>query len=249
MDKLTGKTHKAGGFLCSVIGFALLRENHILLDGVNEGLQWLMMYPFCYWGSVASDLDHNPHAIPMKDPPSRVVSGLLHLTAPLEKSLSKNGDTKSGVYKFARFFNAHHRSWQTHSDLTLFLLLFLLNSITNGVFGLGAVDSLLLSIALMGVTIGLIAHLVLDMLTTEGIWSILLVVLSRVVRKINPRIKNFPEKLHIVPSLHFFRTGDKWEMFVQKVIKILNVCATLYLIWTIFDVGSLLPFKITFFGK
>lgn len=243
---MTGETHKLGGFVCSVVGFAVLRENGLLLKDVHEGLQWLMIYPFCYWGSVASDLDHNTHAIPMKDPPSRIVNGALHLTAPLEKALKDGGDTKSFLYKFARLFNAHHRSWQTHSDLTLFALLFLLNRVVHGDFGLSAVSSLFLSIVIVGVSIGLIAHFILDMLTTDGVWSVLLVVLGRVIRKFNPRLKYFPEKLRLVPRSSLFKTGDKWEKFVQKVLRILNVCATLYLVWTVFNIGSLIPFKITF---
>lgn len=243
---MTGKTHRYGGFLCSVIGFALLRENHMLIDGANEGLQWLMMYPFCYWGSVASDLDHNKHAIPMKDEPSKLINKLLHLTAPLQKSLEKSGATKGALYKFAKLFNAKHRSWQTHSDLTFFTLLFILYCVVSGKFAMGAVDSLLLSIILTGVIIGLIAHFVLDMLTTDGVWSILLVVLGKILRKLNPRIKQFPEKLRIVPPVHFFRTGDSWEKFVQKVLRVLNVLAMIYLLWTVFNIGSLIPYEIHF---
>ena len=139
---MTGKTHRAGGFLCSVVGFALLRENNLLLPNVNEGLQWLMMYPFCMWGSVASDLDHHWQSCPMKDPPSYVVNKLLHLTAPVQKSLEKAGDKKSGVYKVAKTFNASHRSWQTHSDLTLFVMIGLLIAVLNNNFGLGQIDAM-----------------------------------------------------------------------------------------------------------
>ena len=43
---MTGKTHRAGGILCSIIGFAILKEKGLLLPDVNEGLQWLIIYPF-----------------------------------------------------------------------------------------------------------------------------------------------------------------------------------------------------------
>ena len=56
---MTGNTHRAGGMLCSVVGFALLKEQGLLLPEINPCIQWLVMYPFCYWGSTASDLDHN----------------------------------------------------------------------------------------------------------------------------------------------------------------------------------------------
>ena len=43
---MTGKTHKAGGMLCTIVGFTILKENGLLINNVNEGVQWLMMYPF-----------------------------------------------------------------------------------------------------------------------------------------------------------------------------------------------------------
>ena len=216
---MTGKTHRAGGFLCSVVGFALLKENGLLLPNVNEGLQWLMMYPFCMWGSVASDLDHHWMSSPMKDPPSYVVNKLLHATAPLQKALDKTGDKKSGLYKFAKTFNASHRSWQTHSDLTLILMFMLLLAVLNNSFGLGAVDALLLRIVMMGVSLGVIAHFILDMLTTEGVTSV---------------------------DWTCFSTSGAWENWVNKLLKVLNILAMIYLLWNIFGLGNLFPYQITF---
>lgn len=243
---MTGKTHRAGGFLCSVVGFALLKENGLLLSNVSEGLQWLMMYPFCMWGSVASDLDHHWMSSPMKDPPSYVVNKILHATAPLQKALEKTGDTKSGLYKFAKTFNASHRSWQTHSDLTLILMFVLLMAVLNNSFGLGAVDALLLRIAVMGVCLGVIAHFILDMLTTDGIVSVVLLGICKLARTANPRIRQFKCKIGIVPHWHCFSTSGSWENWVNKLLKVLNVLAMLYLLWNIFGLGSLFPYQITF---
>ena len=33
---MTGKTHKAGGMLVSIVGFAILREKGLLLPDVNQ---------------------------------------------------------------------------------------------------------------------------------------------------------------------------------------------------------------------
>ena len=84
---MTGKTHKMGGMLMSVVGFTVLKNNGLLLANVNEGLQWLMIYPFCMWGSIASDLDHHWDSCPSKDIPSWFVHKALHITEPAYKKL------------------------------------------------------------------------------------------------------------------------------------------------------------------
>lgn len=238
---MTGKTHRAGGFLCSVVGFALLRENGLLLPNVSEGLQWLVMYPFCMWGSVVSDLDHHWQSCPMKDPPSYVVNKLLHLTAPIQKSLEKAGDKKSGVYKIAKTFNASHRSWQTHSDLTLFLMLILIALVMANSLGFGAVDAMLLRMIVLGVSLGVIAHFILDMLTTDGVTSVFLIALGKLFR-----IKKFPRKLRFVPKWHCFATSGSWEIWVNKALKVLNIIAMVYLLWNILGVSRLFPYTISF---
>jgi len=243
---MTGKTHRAGGFLCSVVGFAILRENNLLLPNVNLCLQWLMMYPFCMWGSVASDLDHIWSYSPMKDPPSYIVNKLLHLTAPIQRSCELAGDESSGLYKVARTLNANHRSWQTHSDLTLLLLFTIVNIILNNSLGLGAVDVTLLRFVVLGVSIGMIAHFILDMLTTDGIKSVLLILIGRVLRRVSPSIRHLPETIRFVPRWHCFRTSGSWEVFIGKILKILNILATLYLLWSILGVNRFFPYEITF---
>lgn len=243
---MTGKTHRAGGFLCSVVGLFVLKNNGLLLDGVSIWLQWLAMYPFCIWGSVANDLDHNWQCCPYRDPFSMVINKLLHITAPIEKTLELSGDTSSGLYKVAKTFNASHRSWQTHSDLTFLILVSLLVAVLRNSFGLGAVEALLIRVMLMGVTLGMIAHFLLDMMTTDGIHSLLLKGIGRLLRKLNPSIRHFPEKIRFVPAWRCFHTNGGWEAFVFKVLKVLNILAMLYLLWSVFGIGNLIPYEITF---
>ena len=242
---MTGKTHRAGGMLCSIVGFAILRENGLLLPNVNEGLQLLIMYPFCMWGSIASDLDHHWDSCPQKDYPSWLVHKVLHITAPIEKSL-ESVDKKSPVYKVSHLLNAKHRSWQTHSDLTLFAMLYLMYLLISGKFvGLGVVDGALLSLVLMGVTLGIIAHFILDMITPEGIWLIGMTIINQGLRLMNPRAGFLPEKLHFVPHKKLFATGGAWECFVQKVLKIATAVAVVWLLVTLFIPNwmSYIPFE------
>lgn len=241
---MTGGTHKAGGMLMSIVGFALLKNNNLLAQDVNLGLQWLVIYPFCMWGSIASDLDHNPNAIPMKDYPSKLVNKALHITKPIEDVTE--GNKKSFLYKVARFFNARHRSWQTHSDLTLGVMIFLLyNLLTVQTLGsLSVTDLVILRLALMGVCIGVLAHFLLDVITPEGIWLSGCCIFNKLIRH-----KILPEKLHLVPKGHsFFATGGKWEMFIRKVLQIGTWIALVWLLLSVFwpNWVDYIPFTISF---
>lgn len=241
---MTGGTHKAGGMLMSIVGFALLKNNNLLAQDVNLGLQWLIIYPFCMWGSVASDLDHNPNAIPMKDYPSKLVNKALHITKPIEDVTE--GNKKSFLYKVARFFNARHRSWQTHSDLTLGVMIFLLyNLLTVQTLGsLSITDLVILRLTLMGVCIGVLAHFLLDIITPEGIWLSGCCIFNKLIRH-----KILPEKLHLVPKGHsFFATGGKWEMFIRKVLQIGTWIALVWLLLSVFwpNWVDYIPFTISF---
>ncbi len=86
---MTGKTHRQGGMLCSLVGFALLKQNGLLNPEVNELVQLLVMYPFCVWGSVASDLDHEWDSAPTKGYPDFVINKALHITKPLANFFEK----------------------------------------------------------------------------------------------------------------------------------------------------------------
>lgn len=242
---MTGKTHKQGGILCAIVGFILLYKYNLLIDNANMWLQFLVMYPFCIWGSVASDLDHHWKSCPQKDVVSYLINKLLHLTAPIQKSMEKSGNTKSVLYRIARMLNAKHRSWQTHSDMTLCAMLYLLYLVLNKRIFQGEIDSVLASLILVGVCIGVIAHFALDLITPEGIYIFILVIIHNVFD-----VKAVPEKLHLVPKKEFFATGGPWEQFIQKVLKIATILATLYLIFGIIWTGWLdwIPFEISIGG-
>ena len=249
---MTGKTHRAGGMLCSIVGFSLLQKNGLLLQDVSIWSQWLVIYPFCMYGSIVSDLDHHWDACPNKDYPSWLINKALHITKPIkdnmEQTMPASARKDNLLYKFASIFSASHRSWQTHSDLTLFCMLYLLNAIMSGRFSnLGAVDVSILSLVLIGLCLGIIAHFILDIITPDGVWVVGLVLLEKFLRLFSPRI-NIPKKLHLVPHGEFFATGGKWEEFIQKVLKILTFVA---LAWFLLNAlvpnwKTYLPYTISF---
>lgn len=252
---MTGKTHKMGGMFISVVGFSLLKKNGLLIPDVNEGLQWLAMYPFCMWGSIASDLDHHWDSCPSKDIPSWFVHKALHITNPvykhLDDKLSGSEKKHSVPYKVTRFLSSRHRSWQTHSDLTFVLMLYLLVSIMNGRFAIfSQTDILLLTLMLTGVCLGVVAHFILDLLTPEGVWNSVVVVLNRFIFK--GKIPRRFEKWHFVPKMKCFATGSSWEDFIYKLLKFLTVVSVIYLLVTIFfsselkSLVDMIPYTIEF---
>ena len=229
---MTGKTHRAGGVLCSVIGFELLRRNGLLLPDVNEALQLVVMYPFCIWGSVASDLDHNWECAPQKDIISRGINASLHITEPICEGMERTHQDNTRLYKVLNLLNAKHRSWQTHSDLTLILVLLVLNWVSNTSPGgaISAVDVSIIALILMGVCIGLIAHFILDMLTPEGIWFTPGVIFSFIASKITKRRVSLLQKIHLVPKLKFFATGGAWEELIHRLLQVSTVLASVYIL-------------------
>lgn len=243
---MTGATHRAGGMLVSIVGFAILRQKGLLLPNVNEAVQWLVMYPFTMWGSVASDLDHHWDSCPSKDIPSRAVNMALHITKPIKKTLEKAGADKNPIYKAADFLNASHRSWQTHSDLTLFAMLYLLYMVFTGGFpSLSQVDSTIITLVLTGICLGVVAHFILDALTPEGILLVIPAVLNKLLKLFKVKVQ-LPQKLHLVPKTSFFATGGSWEQFVQKILRVGTVLCVLWFLFVQFApvIGGFLPWEI-----
>ena len=224
---MTGKTHRVGGMLCVLGGFTYLESKGLLLRNVNPLLQLTVMYPFALYGSIVSDLDHNANSIPSKDIVSVAVNRVLHLTSGLNESTG-------GRNKMFGILDAKHRSWQTHSDLFLVALMYALYQMVMET-KLATVESVIWSLVGMGFVLGVISHLVLDMITPEGIWSILLVGVGRVTGN-----KVMPKKLRLVPDSKFFSTGGPWESLVRNILWICCVVLFIRLIYL------MTPYRITF---
>lgn len=224
---MTGKTHRVGGMLCVLGGFTYLESKGLLLRNVNPLLQLTVMYPFALYGSIVSDLDHNANSIPSKDIVSVAINRVLHLTSGLNESTG-------GRNKVFGLLDAKHRSWQTHSDLFLVALMYALYQMVMET-KLATVESVIWSLVGMGFILGVISHLVLDMITPEGIWSFILVGISKVTGK-----KLIPKKLRLVPDSKFFSTGGPWESLVRNILWICCVVLFIRLIYL------MSPYRITF---
>lgn len=243
---MTGDTHKAGGMLCAVAGFLLLKQQGLLLSNVNELVQLGVLYPFAMWGSTLPDTDHDWSSCPNKGVPNYLINKLLHITTPVYRRLDETlpSHLKRGLgFRLAKLLSANHRSWQTHSDLTLVAVIYLLFKVMSGGIGTGAVDSVdtaIITLMLAGVGMGVVAHFVLDMLTPQGIWFTFGVLVNKLAKR-----HILPVKLRVVPSSPLFSTGSNWEMLVCKLVKIATVVAVAIFLLTYISPDLLANYSIS----
>lgn len=225
---MTGKTHRVGGMLCVLGGYTILEHKGMLLGNVNPLVQLMVMYPFAIYGSVISDLDHNWHSAPSKDIFSFIINKILHLSSGIRDRL--NG--KSIIGKFLAVFDANHRSWQTHSDLLFIIMILLFINIINS--PVNNANDAIVRLILVGLILGAISHLFLDMLTPEGIWCISLYCFGRLFNI------NSITKVSLVPDKNFFKTGGTWENIVRNIMWVFCLILILRIL------VSLSPYAISF---
>lgn len=212
---MEGKTHRLGGTVCALAGFIAFKESGYLLpdEVVSPALQFLVVYSAGIYGGMWSDNDHHWESSPLKDPASWVQNKLLHLANKpykvLDERLSSTEKRSSFFYKTLKFLACRHRSWQTHSEVTLLAIWWLMTN--PQVLFNGAVDSVLWMLVMMGFGLGVISHLLLDCLTTEGIRF----ALGVFIRSYAPSFP-IPETIRFVPPSPVFKTGSNWELMIRK---------------------------------
>ena len=209
---MLGKTHRVGGALSALIGFAVLQSQDALIPDVNPWLQLAVIYPFAIYGSVVSDLDHNWDSAPAKDPISKFINAVLHLTTGIRQKKKSKGMSVLGI------FDAKHRSWQTHSDALLLLIIFagwwLIQTPVDGI------NSVLFKLIALGLILGVFSHLFLDSLTPEGIWTLIPSVIRR------KRVS-----FHLVPKKQFFATGGPWERLIRTLMWVAIILLFIYVLY------------------
>lgn len=206
-----------GGIAFGLGGYIVLRNNGMLLDGVSPWVQLVGMYPFAVYGSKIIDNDHNPQSAPCKDIVGVGINRLLHLTTKTRQL------TKKDLKPPMNWFDAKHRSWQTHSTALLYILLAVLWVLINSVV---VVDVILLRLFLTGLVLGVLSHLVLDLLTPEGIWS-----LSGVLENAFGVKTGLPKKINLVPNSKFFSTGGTFESIVRLLLWVISWLLLMYVIY------------------
>lgn len=117
------------------------------------------------------------------------------------------------INKFIHLTNGKHRSWQTHSldivAIATMISIYLPNYLyDNGKIGL--VDREVWFIILLGFCSGWISHMVSDMLTSAGV---------RLVCWKDFKLALVPKKFIFI----HFKTGEGWEEFCYKIIRMINL--------------------------
>lgn len=213
---MTGKTHRVGGMLCCIAGYSMMQDKGMLLGNVSPVLQMSIMYPFAIYGSMVSDMDHNWDSAPCKDVFSWFIWRILHASTWIRKKFGKTKFYKKHKMLFG-LLDSRHRSWQTHSDL--FLALMLIGSILCLKIPVASANAVILVLIFEGLLLGVFSHLFLDLITPEGIYSFVLTIISKVFGA-----KKGLKHIHLVPNKGFFATDSDespWERNIRKLMWIL----------------------------
>lgn len=233
---MEGKSHRVGGVLAALGGYYMLKEQGFLIEGVTPLVQLAIIYPFSIVGSLLPDQDHHEESAPMKDVISLTFCKILHLTTKTRKRMKASGvSEKNTLYRLLGIFDAKHRSWQTHSDLSFFLICWMLLSIMSSSGGLLTAEGIIIKLISIGLVLGLLSHLVLDMLTPSGVWCLLFVGLNKLIGR-----RVLPEKIHFVPNRKFFATGGTWESWWRWGMGVVSFFVFFYIIYT------MLPYQLIF---
>lgn len=191
---MMGRTHKVAG-CCAMMGtFIFLWEKGLLVSDLHPLVQLAIMYPAASWGSTMPDLDQSSlQTIPEKTPMSVGLYYLLHI----------------GKIK--------HRSWQTHSILTIGLLLLTLFGLVVSAYsfswlGTSIATYQIVTLIIAGFGVGVLSHLLTDFLTYEGIQLV-------------PGVWLHP--------LHFdaFKTGTIYEKIVRGLFYVASFAEVGYIIY------------------
>lgn len=219
---MEGKTHRIGGTVCAMAGFVTLKDSGYLLSSelISPALQFLVIYTAGIYGGMWPDNDHHWESSPLKDPASWLQNKLMHIAnAPykrLDEKMSSKQKKRSVLYKTLKFMRCIHRSWQTHSEFTLLMILWLMMSPTLLGFT-GRFDSVLWLLIVNGFGLGVISHIILDMLTTEGVRF----ALGVFIKVFFPSVPIFTT-IRLVPGISAFKTGSEWEMAIRKALSLIQ---------------------------
>lgn len=224
---MMGSTHRVGGMLCALAGYTYLESKGMLIADVNPLVQLTIIYPFAIYGSTFPDLDHNPDSIPSKDIISIAINKILHLTSGIREKSGK--DIKGPL----ALFDARHRSWQTHSDLFLLICIILSVILIGG--DSQTANGIILKLVATGFILGVLSHMILDIITPAGIWCIGATLIAKATKS-----KKFPVKIHLVPHAKFFATGGTWETIIRYLMWVICIFLMIRIIW------GMLPYRFVF---
>lgn len=174
------KTHKAAGVLACLLSYDIMKNGGLLAPDIAPIVQLAIIYPACSWASTAPDLDHALCNVKEQTPINILINKLLHIK------------------------KCTHRSVQTHSVLYTggfcLLLIFLVQMLSLKPELINSSSVALVRLMVLGIAIGVASHLIMDSLSTAGIWLV-------------PKVK-----FRLVPDSTAFKTGGIWETLIRYLV-------------------------------
>lgn len=210
---MMGKSHRLGGALAMLGTFEYMRYNGMLLPDLHPLMQLAIMYPASAFGAVVPDVDHHKGSNPVNTPAGEIFHWAVHFPTRLNKRFNMKQvgvitDPESGKTKpklkarvdwIDKLVPLKHRAWQTHSILvTGSALFFLWALVTYLATQYNTIDTTLLRMIVFGFIVGVVSHLILDAMTTDGIYILMY------------------KKIRIVPNNPIFKAGGTFETVVFK---------------------------------
>ena len=184
---MTYLTHKRCAVWVAIVGCMFLYTRG--MNNINYYLALIIIIQFSKVGALFPDVDHNWQNVKEKTAVNWVINKIIHITG------------------------GKHRSWQTHSiDITAgfcFLSAFLPEYLlTQG--SINVVDKEILSVVMVGFSLGWVSHILADMLNGTGV---------RLVCWNKKHVAFVPKQMLGMK----FKTGDSWENFVSTLTQGMNV--------------------------
>ncbi len=179
---MLGKTHTLGGSALALGSFLVLQEAGLLNIDLDAPAKLLCILPYSIWGATAPDLDREDMDVAMASP------------------------INLAIQKAFKLIGAGHRSAKSHVYPAILILLLTVVSLFGvNIFSVQYVNSLAVYCAvLIGISAGLLSHLLLDMCTKDG-------------------IKYKGKRYAFVPELDAFKTGSVYEKTFRHILYIINV--------------------------
>lgn len=184
-------THKRFAIFWALLGVMYLYYKG--MTEINYYLALMLVVPFSKVGAVFPDLDHDWENVKFKNILTWVVNKLIHLTG------------------------GRHRSWQTHSIDIAVICTILSVYLPEKLYTLGKVSQVnreVLSIVMIGFSLGWLSHIFSDMLTTGKV---------KLLCFANWHVGFVPRRFLGLQ----FKTGGQWEWFVSSVTDKINVIITI----------------------
>src|SRR5690606_25142593 len=145
----------------------------------------------------------------------------------MDMMLTSSQKRTNPLYKLLKILKCTHRSWQTHSELTIAFLLYVIFSLFQ--LDVTSPDIAIMVLILTGLTLGILSHLILDMLTTDGIYF----AIGYFIKVIAPRVPMITT-IRLVPRWSTFNTGSPYELNVRAALNVIQFFALGYAVITLF---------------